>query len=82
MIDVHVWFNGGNLRVTIPMNDGDTVADLKQVIDSAQANTPLSGVGVGFIAIWDHATGNLVPDGQQLNDDDEFDATLANGAAN
>jgi hypothetical protein len=77
MIDAHVWFNAGQVRVTIPMDDNTTADDLKQTIDDA--DTPLHGVGVAAINLFDHATGNLVPGNQQLADDDEFDAALANG---
>jgi hypothetical protein len=81
MDEVHVWFNnaGNQVRITIPINAGDTVGDLKQTIDQA-GNTPLSGVGAALINIWDHANGNLLPDAQALADGDELDATLANGA--
>jgi hypothetical protein len=32
-----------------------------------------------ILNLWDRPGGNLVPDAQQLADDHEFDATLANG---
>ena len=81
MIEVHVWFYAGTaneVRITIPMDDNDTAGDLKQTIDQPGL-TPFSGVGAAAINLWDRPGGNLVPDAQQLADDDEFDATLANG---